>query len=65
MDDSALDTVRDAADGGAEVRCVVFVVLLLGAETEDDVLVRDAEFLNDGSQWEEAEGGFLGHFCWC
>lgn len=65
MDDSSLDAVRHTADGGAEVRRVVLVVLLLGVEAEDDVLVRDAEFLYDGSQWEEAEGGFLGHFCWC
>lgn len=64
MNHSAFDAVRDAADGGAEMRRVVFVVLLLGGEAEDDVLVRDAEFLDDGSQWEEAESGFLGHFCW-
>lgn len=64
MDYSALDAVGDAADGGAEVRRVVFFVLLLGVEAEDDVLVRDAELLDDGSQRKEAEGGFLGHFCW-
>lgn len=65
MDHSALDAIGDAADGGAEMRRVVLDVLILGAEAENNVLVRDAEFLDDGSQWEEAEGGFFGHFRWC
>ena len=61
-----LDAVACPADGGAKVRGVVFLVVLLGREALDNVVASDAELLDDAAQGEECESGFLfsgGHFC--
>ena len=57
------DAVSDTPDGGAEVRGVVCgEVGGFGGEVEDEVVVVDEEFLEDGARGEEFEGGG-GHDC--
>lgn len=60
FDDAVLDTVGDTANGCAIVCGVVLDILLLRGETEHDVVVADAEFLDDGAQRQEGELGLLG-----
>lgn len=61
VDDAVFDTVGDTADGSTEMWCVVFGVVFLGIEAQDDVLTGDAEFLDDGPEGEEGERGFVTH----
>ena len=61
VDDAVFDTVGDTTDGSTEMRRVVFGVVFLGVEAQDDVLTGDAEFLDDGSEGEEGKGGFVSH----
>lgn len=62
LNHTVLDAVRDTADGRAEPGLVVlFVVFLLG-EALDDVLAVDVEFLDDGGESGEFDGGVVAHF---
>ena len=56
VNNTILNAVGDATNGGAEVGRVVFDVVILGREAEHDVLVADAELLDDGAEGEEGEG---------
>lgn len=55
LDQTILDAVRDAADGGTIVRGVVLDIVILRGETQNDVLAADTEFLNDGAQRQEGK----------
>ena len=60
LDQTILDAVRDAADGGTIVRGVMLDIVILRGETQNDVLAADAEFLNDGAQRQEGKCSLFG-----
>lgn len=70
LDETVLDPVGDAPDGGAVVRGVVLDIMVLCGEAQNDVFAADAELLDDGAQGQEGEfslfgGGHRGCCCCC
>ena len=65
VNEAVLDTVGDTTDGGAVVRGVVLLIVVLSGEAQDDILTADAELLDDGTQGQEGEFGLFGggHGC--
>lgn len=61
LDQTILDAVCNAADGGTIVWGVVLDIVLLRGETQNDVLVADSELLDDGAQRQEGEYSLFGN----
>jgi hypothetical protein len=60
LDQAIFDAIRNPTDGCTVVWGVVFHVVLLRGETQNDVLAIDTELLDDGAQRQEFKCGLFG-----